>query len=1691
MLSLRSRDEGRRGMGLGFQSMEENELEEGEAFLRREDDAYVDPEVAFSYIDEKLQDVLGHFQKDFEGGVSAENLGARFGGYGSFLPTHQRSPSILSQPKSPLATPDHTLFKSPYNSSVECERQNPSVSRGTTISRNNNASVIQPGNLNRKENSISSVPAGSCFPLLDSNVRPVNVSNTKSLKVRIKVGPDNTLARNNAAIYSGLGLDTSPSSPEDSAGSSLRLSSTFQDASGESPLSILQDMTCFSVPGGHLLSPLQENLFQLTENESNFRRKYGIIDYGEPDMCASPIKTWSMRAMKGCYDKKIKSDEKNSESIEEECLSCRENTVKILKKEKDIDTLASKSGVLTTVNMSTKTCSRTLDPRSEQQITGDSTKVSKKAVGVSEELNKPSAQDELPLPSQARDDQTIPMENVKIGGVTNLVNGTIHSKRKLNSKTSSLEKGFKEKTLSNHKNISSETRRERKDKNKKSYDISKSNNDKYNGRSDHVAGHSELMRQMPAQKVTSHEKMLQVNNQMHEGNKSQKGNHTNYPPLLESIQTPRNLRASCSVVPNENKKTSRGRVHCSENKSNMLKSHKETNNAHSRESQRDVVGNVKAQKGENTADSLEPFTVTENSVERSGVQQEVNLQAKLMENPPFTSSMFTVPTSDVAVALEAPPSVLINWVCCDLCEKWRLLPFDADPNNLPGQWECSMQLWLPGLNNCDISEEVTTKAFNTQYLVPASEIGANLNGHHNIAASSITSADAQLSDRRLDHDLQSVATIGKKKSGPVGVSNVPENSVSKKNLQASVKNRSSTGGNQSTLVANSSMKAVLGLTSKSVDFNMEKHNHKQKEKHEISEGNSDGGDFAGKSGRHSKSKNKREVTQDGFRTAKKIKKANSDYLVEDRLSDPYETGKAAPYVDDGLAAKLTGKILQHNFDHSSSRDSKSGLRHNMSASNNKPKGPVLLYSDGIYKDNLRAADVETSGILDYASKKRKVKEWQESQVHQETMVSPHHASDSGLIAIEAFNENQLMKQKKAKAFSSEGKESIVSNGDEKADKRAWSTRNLLSVSREKQSDGMAEEGRLGRKKQLEYQETAVSRQALDGNDPLERDTNYAQLPTAATSSSSKVSGSRKSKVNVREIRSSPVESVSSSPVRTSTTEKVAIRRNSAVKECIQKKDARVDISPAGVEEVNVVGDAENILDRDVKYLFDRQKEIVIDGGENLYYPRLSKETRQWKSRKNSSCFKERDRSSNPDANRGKLKDSETVNDRKKLYSMKNWVNFPYEADANCNDCNDNCTRHEDSRDGNFNLQLKDGDYSGKKNSSAKSPHLDRRNNHFNYGLRKNLDAHHKDINSRVTSAGGGCKSNLQENLQQEPSYPSENLASLLDDIDRSDVASGRGIPQTVQSPKGKNEAHNSGSQTIPAPTNESRSDTYPTDATNKPDNQIGIRTNSLRATPNCHDTSPMRRDGPSVANVVLKEARDLKHTANRLKSEGLDHESIGLYFESALKFLYGASLLEPLSAECTKHGEMNPLAQMTSMYSDTAKLCKYCAHEYERCKEMAAAALAYKCVEVAYMKVAYYRTPGASKDRHELSTAFQTVVPGESPSSSSSDIDSLNSQGALDKAASARAAGSPIAGNLVIGARNRPAFSRLLSYTLDLNCAFDATRRSQNAIAVASANLEKDGVDGISSVRKVLDFNFHNVEELLRLVRLAMELISC
>lgn len=66
-------------------------------------------------------------------------------------------------------------------------------------------------------------------------------SDQKTLKVRIKVGPGNLSARKNAAIYSGLGLDDSPSSSmDDSPSESEGISHERHDVPFQSPTSILQ-----------------------------------------------------------------------------------------------------------------------------------------------------------------------------------------------------------------------------------------------------------------------------------------------------------------------------------------------------------------------------------------------------------------------------------------------------------------------------------------------------------------------------------------------------------------------------------------------------------------------------------------------------------------------------------------------------------------------------------------------------------------------------------------------------------------------------------------------------------------------------------------------------------------------------------------------------------------------------------------------------------------------------------------------------------------------------------------------------------------------------------------------------------------------------------------------------------------------------------------------------------------------------------------------------------------------------------------------------------------------------------------------------------------------------------------------------------------------------------------------------------
>lgn len=63
--------------------------------------------------------------------------------------------------------------------------------------------------------------------------------------------------------------------------------------------------------------------------------------------------------------------------------------------------------------------------------------------------------------------------------------------------------------------------------------------------------------------------------------------------------------------------------------------------------------------------------------------------------------------------------------------------------------------------------------------------------------------------------------------------------------------------------------------------------------------------------------------------------------------------------------------------------------------------------------------------------------------------------------------------------------------------------------------------------------------------------------------------------------------------------------------------------------------------------------------------------------------------------------------------------------------------------------------------------------------------------------------------------------------------------------------------------------------------------------------------------------------------------------------------------------------------------------------------------------------------------------------------------------------------------------------TQDVVFALEASRKSQEAFAAANIILaEEQKRDCVTSVKRVIDFSFEDVEELVRLVRIAMEAIS-
>ncbi|EOA23400.1 hypothetical protein CARUB_v10016576mg [Capsella rubella] len=543
----------------------------------------------------------------------------------------------------------------------------------------------------------------------------------------------------------------------------------------------------------------------------------------------------------------------------------------------------------------------------------------------------------------------------------------------------------------------------------------------------------------------------------------------------------------------------------------------------------------------------------------------------------------------------------------------------------------------------------------------------------------------------------------------------------------------------------------------------------------------------------------------------------------------------------------------------------------------------------------------------------------------------------------------------------------------------------------------------------------------------QREYGHVQNSIAATSSSSKISDSHKPR-NSHEAKCSPVESVSSSPMRISNPEKSISAR--------KKKEESSDANVFAAGSLRRFSDGEG----------------EDDGGSDRSQTRMKDKHGSHES----SVLDVWD-------DKGALKAKERVDPSLDAnYENGGHKDLPRKLDHIVGEGKQSSDHHRRSNDS---LAKKPG-----KGSSSRSKDK-------NQSIRSDLRDGPRHVEKKIYDGSPDSRADMVVRPNIPKPYDSERI-SERGNRDRADLASPSRPPS--RGVQGDSSMLSVRKKVDKCSTSAGNNNLQADDVT-KTTAQIRRKSEP--------SPSPLRKEVTSVqAAHILKEAKDLKHTADRLKNSVSNLEHIELYFQACLKFLHGAFVLELSSNESARQGET--MVQSMKIYSSTANLCGFCAHEYEKSKDMGAAALAYKCMEVAYMRVVNSSYTSANRYRNELQTSLQMVPPGESPSSSASDVDNVNHPAAADRVGTSRGISSPlVAGNHVISAQNRSNILRLLQFAQDVNLAMDASRKSRVALAACienSGEAQQQG-EGILSIKSALDYNFQDMEGFLYLVKLAMK----
>ncbi|KAK4755654.1 hypothetical protein SAY87_009411 [Trapa incisa] len=1573
------------------------ELEEGEACYYMEEgcgDNNIDPDIDLSYLDKKIQNYLGHFQKDFEGVFSAENLGAKFGEYGSFLPTYERPPGLSAGGVPQILQAPATALLSLTLRDVQYD------------ANKLHGSEVQNGNISVKK--LNQEPQFDSNPIAKNPTRggtliksEKGAANHSLLKVRIKVG-SNKNTKTNTALYNGLGLEGSSSTSFSSSHESGGFPSLPIESSHESPAYIIKVMTSFPVPCSDFICPLDDSILSLRKvvvPENNDHAGNVKVCPRKSSVLVDQLVTVQGDALLPKL-KRIKSDYRNINSVEvkNESSMMLDSKMTILEQQKVKNKMLDDEASLP-YNLE-KTCFSSTDnacgePRKNAAMAYEVIgKV--KNIKVRRKISTTSVNETQVIAASVPDYGTEMKKRQKITIVKTGEHGV--SDTKIASTANAMENGRGKDDvymLPKDRCHVAKNKEEFMSKEVSCLKLKVSGEASFHGKFDNdfpSQNENPLVGMKKKPKVCQSDgkdSILSKDRMRFPADMGRKSKEVYSHDVLPSKKKFLNLTSGKDMAGFDNNidasESSNGRCNYLETPSNGVRQKPAKYTFH-------VVENDSV-----LSNSRQINTSAVISSSFSGVHMKCVEDAAAVEG---------ISEKDPGAA-----SLLENWVCCDLCEKWRLLPNGVKPEDLPKKWMCSMLDWLPEMNKCDIDEDMTTGIMRGVIPCPGFENLGYGNGSKIRVISSI---------KRLGQNTANVSTVA---VDGQGMSKLGQKEMIKKNKGITAKRKSLNNTSPSLVGCNSLMRSMP--ENRSQDVAMGENMMKQKENSSISDT------------KLSKEKVKGKSIQLEFQASKRSKR--------DDVSNSAKLGN----TDIKACSKDIGKGRSCEC--------------NSSKEENQFGGRLVVS----VKKPSKQAKVSTNCTSVCLKESKFLKRSEDTQIDGEFH---HQLVEDKLMAEE--NDQCMPKKRKSSGFSDTLiRDTGNRSGNSRPTKEGKAIKKLSSEMGIHYSDVEVEGQHLSKKrKQL--------------------------VPRQATSSSSKVSGSQKSRVNY-EVQGSPVESVSSSPLRVTDSAKFSSVRHDVL--------IRVDV-PNGVLPVMDnfgVGCGEKI--------WANQSAIVVEKEScGFHVGSLEAGT----LRKDSKSFSRFGNVHNLDSatdypQHGEFPVNNTFQENGGYVKSGNTLPLQKNGDFSALKSNVvNRNSESDSDKDNVRTCEEAVEKVSKKNWGRRYDYLVKVNNAPSFGkIQNHMDPEIakkkvknqacKDLPEHKHAQSYGGINTLYSDYGLES--PSENTCPdsncRVEDVQVSaESMSSKEMVSVHPVLEGK---HGAPSQDSQLGGQRNICNRLPLDTASNIDLSKTLVWSKINGVSNneystseidvkdVHSSSPSKAyQSVQTASAVLKEAEKLRDLAHRLKGTNFGFEGNESYFEAAVKFLQAASLLEHGHGENSKHKEATPL----QVYSTAAKLFESCAMEFERCQELAAATLAYKCMEVACMRIVNCKYGSLNRDRNELQAS---LLKGDSPSSSTSDIDNLNNQAVADRCNLSEGSNSHVVGNHIVG-QNLPSFVRLLDFTQDVNIAMEASRKSQVAFLATNESMigsqNKELI--ISSVKMVTDFSFQDIDALIHLVVVARKAIT-